>query len=130
VCGLVYTLLSAVLFSSASSGEPITDPLTDMLVRVAILPAFVPLIITISVFPFMIGIWAARRRLLENPGEHVALLRKVAYGGIGLGVLGGVPSALIDVEVWQPGQSAGLWVSWLHPVTGYASGTPSGSGRG
>jgi uncharacterized membrane protein YeiB len=70
----------------------------------------------------MIGTWAARRRLLENPGEHVALLRKVAYGGIGLGVLGGVPSALIDVEVWQPGQSADLWVSWLHLVTGYAGG--------
>ena len=119
---LVYTLLSAVLYSSASSGEPITDPLTDMITRIATLPAFVPLIITISVFPFMIGIWAARRRLLENPGEHLALLRKVAFWGIGVGVLGGVPAALIDVEVWQPGRTVDLGVSWLHLVTGYAGG--------
>lgn len=119
---LVYTVLSAMFFSSASSSEPITDPLTDMLVRIAILPVFVPLLITISVFPFMIGIWAARRRLLENPGEHLNLLRRVACWGIGLGVLGGVPAALIDVEVWQPGQTADLGVSWLHLLTGYAGG--------
>lgn len=119
---LVYTVLSAMFFSSASSGEPITDPLTDAIVRVAILPVFVPLLITISVFPFLIGIWAARRRLLENTGEHLALLRKVACWGIGLGVVGGVPAALIDVEVWQPGQTADLGVSWLHLLTGYAGG--------
>jgi uncharacterized protein len=119
---LVYTVLSGVLYASASSGEPVTDPLTDMIMRVAILPVFVPLLITISVFPFMIGIWAARRRLLENPGEHLALLRKVAYGGIGLGVLGGIPTALVNIEVWQPGQTVGLCVSWLHLLTGYAGG--------
>ncbi|MEU4384126.1 DUF418 domain-containing protein [Promicromonospora sp. NPDC023805] len=70
----------------------------------------------------MIGSWAACRQLLENPGEHLALLRRVAYCGIGLGVLGGVPAALIDVEVWQPGQTVDLGVSWLHLVTGYAGG--------
>jgi uncharacterized membrane protein YeiB len=46
----------------------------------------------------------------------------VAFAGIGLGVLGGIPTALINVEVWQPGETVSLCVSWLHLITGYAGG--------
>ncbi|OLT24879.1 hypothetical protein BJF83_23680 [Nocardiopsis sp. CNR-923] len=49
------------------------------------------LLVVISVFPFMTGVWAARRRLLEEPDRHRSLLRRLAAGGITAAVLGALP---------------------------------------
>lgn len=42
----------------------------------------------------LLGFWAARRRLLERPQDHLPLLRRTAVVGIAVGWLGGLPSAL------------------------------------
>ncbi|MDA0566976.1 DUF418 domain-containing protein [Streptomonospora sp. S1-112] len=45
----------------------------------------------------LLGIWAARRRVLEEPGRHLGLLRTVAVAGLATAWLGGLPSALAHV---------------------------------
>lgn len=45
----------------------------------------------------LLAFWAGRRRILENPGEHLTLLRRVAVVGITIGWLGPLPSALDHV---------------------------------
>lgn len=47
----------------------------------------------------LVAFWAGRRRILESPGEHLPLLRRVAVAGIAIGWLGPVPSALDHVGV-------------------------------
>lgn len=34
----------------------------------------------------LLAFWAARRRILEEPGQHLPLLRRVAVVGLGVGV--------------------------------------------
>ena len=124
VGSLVYALVNNVAFGAAkgeAQGAEAT-PLTDMVMRLVTLPFFWPLMIGISVFPFMVGIWAARRRLLEEPERHRALLRKAALFGIGAAVLGGIPQALINVEVWAPSTAVATGVFWVHLLVGYAGG--------
>ncbi|OLT30127.1 hypothetical protein BJF83_09180 [Nocardiopsis sp. CNR-923] len=58
----------------------------------------------------LLGFWAARRRILEEPGRHLPLLRRVAVGGIAAGWLGGLPSALTQTGVldWSPGDALSM----------------------
>ncbi|MBE1874140.1 DUF418 domain-containing protein [Myceligenerans sp. TRM 65318] len=76
------------------------------------------------VVPIMIllAFWAGRRRILENPGEHLPLLRRVAAIGIPLGMLGAVPGVLYHVGVLQvPDVSA--WIFELvQAFTGFFGG--------
>ncbi|MFE3458080.1 DUF418 domain-containing protein [Nocardiopsis aegyptia] len=47
----------------------------------------------------LLGCWAARRRVLEEPGRHLRLLGWTAGLGIAVGWLGGLPVALDQVGV-------------------------------
>lgn len=49
----------------------------------------------------LLGVLAARRGILADPGAHLGLLRVVAVAGIGVGWLGGVPAALAHVGAWS-----------------------------
>ncbi|MEV2278877.1 DUF418 domain-containing protein [Nocardiopsis sp. NPDC049922] len=68
----------------------------------------------------LLGFWAARRRILEEPGRHLVLLRRVAFGGIAAGWLGGAPTALTQIGVldWSPGDA----LSMLDVTTGMMGG--------
>ncbi|MFC3518965.1 DUF418 domain-containing protein [Streptomonospora nanhaiensis] len=121
---LAYSAAQNLVFGAAQepTGGQNPGPLLDVLFRLMTLPVFWPLMIAISVFPFLMGVWAERRRLLEAPGRHRALLVRIAAGGIGLAVLGGIPQALVNVEVWSVGPVAATAVFWVHLLTGYAGG--------
>ncbi|MEV1292528.1 DUF418 domain-containing protein [Pseudonocardia sp. NPDC049635] len=70
----------------------------------------------------LLGFWAARRRILEQPGEHRRLLRITAVGGIAIGWLGGLPHALAHVGVLG-GFDQIMWVfAATQLVTGLACG--------
>jgi uncharacterized protein len=45
--------------------------------------------------PFLVGLWAGRRRILEQPERYRRLLRVAAVGGIGIAVLGAQPVSLV-----------------------------------
>ena len=47
----------------------------------------------------LLGFWAGRRRILEEPGRHPVLLRRVALVGIGVGWLGGQELSQVDQDL-------------------------------
>ncbi|WP_150243691.1 DUF418 domain-containing protein [Nocardiopsis quinghaiensis] len=70
----------------------------------------------------LFGYWAARRRILEEPGNNLALLRRTALFGIAVGWLGGLPSALAQVGVWELSPAQVGMLSMPHMATGLACG--------
>jgi len=73
--------------------------------------------------PFLLGLWAGRRRILERPTEHRRLLRIVAIGGIAAGVLGAQPLALIVAGFEPlPSESDFNFASALHVLSGTLAG--------
>lgn len=70
----------------------------------------------------LLGYWAARRRILEEPGGHPGLLRWTAVLGIGVGWLGGLPLALTQIGVWDLSPAQAGMLTMPHMVTGLACG--------
>lgn len=70
----------------------------------------------------LLAFWAGRRRILENPGEHLPLLRRVAVVGIAVGWLGPLPSALDHVGVLAvPDHAAWVFLP-VQVLTGFFGG--------
>ncbi|HEY6737628.1 MAG TPA: DUF418 domain-containing protein, partial [Actinopolymorphaceae bacterium] len=72
--------------------------------------------------PMLFGVWAARRRLLDDPAAHRALLRSVAVIGLAAAVVGGLPLALAAAQVWNPPVGLDLVFGVLHTLGGTAGG--------
>ncbi|PWV46339.1 MULTISPECIES: DUF418 domain-containing protein [Nocardiopsis] len=70
----------------------------------------------------LLGFWAARRRFLEEPGQNLRTLRRVAVVGIAVGWIGGLPEALNQVGVWDLNADQGLMLSFPHMLTGLFGG--------
>lgn len=69
------------------------------------------------------GAWAARRRVLDEPGRHVRQLRVGAVAGLALAALGAQPMALMAAGVWsEPSVGASVAAGGLHALSGYAGG--------
>ncbi|MEN3607942.1 DUF418 domain-containing protein [Plantactinospora sp. ZYX-F-223] len=99
------------------------SPLAAIGPRVGTWAVLAPMLALDVVTPMLLGIWAARRRLLDEPGRHRRLLARVALGGIGLAVLGGTPLALIDARVWTDWSAASAVPAYvLHSLTGIGAG--------
>ncbi|EPH45896.1 DUF418 domain-containing protein [Streptomyces aurantiacus] len=74
---------------------------------------------------FLLGFWAARRRVLEEPGRHLPLLRRTAVLGVAVGWLGALPSALAHagaIDVPADAQSETGALTLLRDITGNAAG--------
>jgi uncharacterized protein len=74
------------------------------------------------VSPMLVGLWAGRRRILEQPQRHAVLLRRTAVVGIAAGILGGVAMALATVHAWVPPYLVVVVVSWVHIAAGVLCG--------
>lgn len=122
---LVYAMGVPMMFQMLTGGGD-TDPsaatpLSDLTYRLG-WPLMIPFAVCTTVFPFMIGIWAARRRLLEEPANHQRFLRKVAVWGItGTAVLG-LPYALINSGVVEGSPMGYIGAYWVNLIAGYAGG--------
>lgn len=97
------------------------DPVTAVVERAAAWPVLVPLEAVGLLVPFLLGVVAARRRLLEEPARHRVLLRVVAVAGIGVAVAGGLPLGLTVAGVLPAGADLGPLVT-AHDSTGYLGG--------
>jgi uncharacterized protein len=72
---------------------------------------------------FLLGVWAARRRILEEPERHLPFLRKLAVGGLAVAAIGGLPLALVIAGVLDSDSNAVVWaLGALHAATGYLGG--------
>ncbi|MFF4197229.1 DUF418 domain-containing protein [Nonomuraea sp. NPDC001831] len=76
---------------------------------------------TIDIVPgMMLGIWAARRRILDEPERHLILLRRVTAICLGVALACRLPGALLLSGAWTP---PAPWVAVLaHTLTGQAGG--------
>ncbi|MCU1612090.1 MAG: uncharacterized protein QOH09_2879 [Pseudonocardiales bacterium] len=71
----------------------------------------------------LLGVWAARRRILDDPERHQYFLRRAAVLGIGLAAIGGVPWGLVRATWWTPSSEAvELLAGGAHTFSGYAGG--------
>jgi uncharacterized membrane protein YeiB len=84
----------------ATSAEP-PDPsmlppdlLTGFAERIVVQPVIALLGPIGFACPFLLGVWAGRRRILERPEQHLAQLRWTAVLGIGTAVVGALPVSL------------------------------------
>lgn len=108
-------------------GDPMLPPdLLTMLTARPPISAFIALLGPIGfACPFALGLWAGRRRILEEPERHRTLLRVTACVGLGVAVLGAQPIALIHAGVVPvPDRSTLELLGPLHD----ASGVPGGCG--
>lgn len=81
----------------------------------------------LSVAPaVLIGVWAGRMRLLEQPARYRRLLTRVVLVGFPIAVLGAQPVALQAMGVWTPGSAtAGALAEATFAATGVAGGWPT-----
>lgn len=78
---------------------------------------------TVMVLPPMIfGIWAARRRMLDDPAAHRSTLARFAVIGTAVSAAGALPAILIETGAVAPSPELILVASVLQPLTGYVGG--------
>jgi len=81
---------------------------------------------TLEVLPFgfivWLGLWAGRRRILEERQHHRPLLLAVAVAGLALAFLGGIPLALASLGWLRLDQASLDKVFLLHQVAGTYAG--------
>lgn len=99
-----------------------TRVLTHLLVAYAGPPAA---LLSGAFVVFVLGMLAARHRVLEEPWRHLRLLRTTAVLGLAIGWLGALPVALAHLGVWDVPNAAlndeGALVA-LRDITGSAGG--------
>jgi uncharacterized membrane protein YeiB len=90
------------------------------------LPTWLPetILSVVVVVPGMLfGIWAARRRYLDEPQEHAVLLRRTAVALLLVALAARLPEALVVAGFWVPAATSTEWVlALLHTFGGYAGG--------
>ncbi|MGK5553547.1 DUF418 domain-containing protein [Actinomadura kijaniata] len=115
-----------LLTVSADRGDTpaaMADPLEAAVMRMVAWSAMTPTFFAASAAPaFLFGVWAARRRLLDEPGAHRPLLARVAVTGAVAAVAGGLPLMLVDTRFWAPSDAIAVAVYALHSLTGIAGG--------
>jgi uncharacterized membrane protein YeiB len=70
----------------------------------------------------ILGMWAARHRVLEEPARHRRALGLVAGIGVPVALLGALPMSLALLGTWEPGILGEPFIAMLHVVTGAIGG--------
>jgi uncharacterized protein len=115
----------AVLAAPMPAEDPsdvLTDPFESAAFRIAVFPVLTPLNAVMAAGAVLVGMWAARHRLLEDADRNRVLLRRVAAWGIAIAALGALPHAFVTTGAWQPGGASLFAAGALHTLTGYAGG--------
>jgi uncharacterized protein len=100
-----------------------TDPVGAAVTRVTDWTQSSPFTVFIVLLPMALGIWAGRRRFLEEPERHRTLLRRVAVVGLTAAVVGGLPLSLTVARVLPSyGTGTDLAFGALHSLSGVAGG--------
>ncbi|MFC5381293.1 DUF418 domain-containing protein [Aquipuribacter nitratireducens] len=79
-----------------------------------------PLVVGALLPPAVIGILLARRRVLEQPADHLPLLRRLVLVGFPVSVVGGVPAVLAATGAVELATGWDVVVAALHGLTGLA----------
>ncbi|PWK90076.1 putative membrane protein YeiB [Lentzea atacamensis] len=117
---MTFNAMRIAEFGGASNMAAAEDPLTALAERLAMWGVLTPLLLIDVVVPFVLGVWAARRKLLTEPDRHLNTLRATSVTGIAVAIAGGLPLALIDAQVWHNALEVPAYV--VHGLTGLAGG--------
>ncbi|HZX04451.1 DUF418 domain-containing protein [Kribbella sp.] len=119
------------IVTSTGAAQPLTNSPNPSLAATSYLGSLVdrlheyPLHMA-SVLGFVVivwlGIWAARKQLLENPGAHKTLLTRVAVGCLGITFIGGLPYALVGAGWLHVDKAAVDTLDLLSQVSGMFGG--------
>jgi uncharacterized protein len=102
----------------ASTGEP--DPLAAAVLRLGEWAPSLLLQPLGTIGAVLAGIWAGRRRLLDEPERHVRTLRQVAAWGLAAAFAGAVPWAVVVAGWWpDPAPAAVAVAGAVHAASGY-----------
>jgi uncharacterized protein len=115
---------SASVSRAGPDAAMLTPELSGLLADRAPTALFVALLGPVGFLcPFLVGLWAGRRRVLERPEQHLRLLRVTAALGIGAALLGAQPVALtLAGAITPPGDQTLEWLASLHDTTGVLGG--------
>ena len=70
--------------------------------------------------PMLLGVLAARRRVLDEPARHRRVLVLLAAVGVPVGVAGAVPLALTSTGAWTAPTAVDVLVGAVHALSGLA----------
>ena len=125
---LVLTALPAVDSLSTSNEAPgpamLPPDLVTMITSRIVVQPWIALLGPIGfVAPFLVGLWAGRRRVLDRPDQYRLLLRITAPAGIGIAALGAQPVslALAGLRTMPPDATLNV-LGPLHDATGVLGG--------
>ncbi|MFF1821850.1 DUF418 domain-containing protein [Kribbella sp. NPDC058245] len=132
VTGAVLALLGSWAFAFLATPNPpdsemypwsaAHNPLLGMAGRAFSISFGAPILAVSAAGAFLFGIWAARRKLYEQPEQHEQTLRRMVAIGVPLSFLGGVPLALYTSGLLTATDSNIIPVAGLHALTGFAGG--------
>ncbi len=109
---------TTTVLASLSQTNPLTAASFRIIEWISGLTAVLALFAAVT-----LGAWAARRRLLDEPERHRRLLARLAVGGLGIAVLGGLPIASLTAEGATDLPTVVVALAGaLHAVSGYAGG--------
>nr|BAM98965.1 putative membrane protein [Streptosporangium amethystogenes] len=113
------TSLFAVLSAAAGDASP-----WEMFVsRITRLPARTGLCLLLIIPGTALGMWAARRRILDDPAAHRPFLVRATIVTTALSVAGSLPAWLIESNLWpDPSRTAMIVAAGAQPLTGYFGG--------
>lgn len=128
--GLLFVLISLPSLDSGSISTDGPDPsmlptdLVGMLADRIVVQPWIMLLGPVGfACPFLVGLWAGRRRVLERPAEHRRLLTWTAVVGIAVAVAGAQPVALMLAGVTEvPGNDVLELIGPLHDSSGVLGG--------
>jgi uncharacterized protein len=100
--------------AAASYGASLVDRLHEYPLHTASVVGFIIVV--------WLGIWAARKQILENPAAHRTLLTRVAAVCMGFTILGGLPLALVGAGWLHVDEAAVDAMSNLSHVSGMFGG--------
>ncbi|MEV2277951.1 DUF418 domain-containing protein [Nocardiopsis sp. NPDC049922] len=125
------TTVVALLVSSGGEGASIAPPsLTQESFwiaageRIQEWLLYTPLTMLLVTLPMiLVGMWAARHRVLEEPGAHLGLLARTAVVGLGIAVAVGLPDALVTAQLAPaPSPFTTVMLAAAHDTAGWAGG--------
>jgi len=116
---LTLSMLSAIVGSVFAARVPANEPAAGFLANAADIAGMEnyleSIVARLSFWPFLVivqglgtlviptmllfAFWAARQRILEEPGSHLSLLRRVAVVGLAVGWIGGLVHALEHLDL-------------------------------
>jgi uncharacterized protein len=100
--------------AATSYGASLVDRLHEYPLHTASVVGFIMVV--------WLGIWAARKQILENPGAHKTLLTRVTVVALGITFLGGLPLALVGAGWMHVDEAAVNALSSLSHISGMFGG--------